>query len=150
MAEQMESLQQMFTQSDVNRAMLDERIGALTDAVSGSGLTEKLDSQSEQNPVIPALERVAESQERLLDRIARDGVDGLDAESRMRLRSIDVQMLRLLEEISAGRQETMTELRTDLAALAKAVQQASAQRSGPAAANVRPAPVTRAGGGQEG
>jgi hypothetical protein len=42
---------------------------------------------------------------------------GLDAESRLRLRSIDVQMLRILEEISAGRQETMAEIRTDLAAL---------------------------------
>ena len=35
----------------------------------------------------------------------------------MRLRSIDVQILRLLEEVSAGRQESMAELRTDLAAL---------------------------------
>ena len=45
---------------------------------------------------------------------------GLDAESRMRLRSIDVQMLRILEEISAGRQESMAELRTDLSALSRA------------------------------
>jgi hypothetical protein len=42
----------------------------------------------------------------------------------MRLRSIDVQMLRILEEISAGRQETMTELRTDLAALTRVLGQA--------------------------
>ena len=44
-----------------------------------------------------------------------------DAESRMRLRSIDVQMLRILEEISAGRQETMAELRKDISLLAKAL-----------------------------
>ena len=31
------------------------------------------------------------------------------------LRSIDVQMLKILEEISAGRQESMMELRSDLA-----------------------------------
>jgi predicted RNA-binding protein YlqC (UPF0109 family) len=37
----------------------------------------------------------------------------------MRLRSIDVQMLRVLEEISAGRQEMMAELRTDIADLGK-------------------------------
>ena len=43
--------------------------------------------------------------------------DGIDAESRMRLRSIDVQMLRILEEISAGRQETMAEIRHDLTRL---------------------------------
>jgi len=33
---------------------------------------------------------------------------------RMRLRSIDVQMLKLLEEISAGRQESTADLRGDL------------------------------------
>ena len=41
----------------------------------------------------------------------------------MRLRSIDVQMLRILEEISAGRQETMAELRTDIAALSRVLAQ---------------------------
>ena len=44
---------------------------------------------------------------------------GIDAESRMRLRSIDVQLLRILEEISAGRQETTAEIRADLAALTR-------------------------------
>jgi len=41
----------------------------------------------------------------------------------MRLRSMDVQLLRILEEISAGRQDTMAELRTDLSALTRAVEQ---------------------------
>jgi hypothetical protein len=45
----------------------------------------------------------------------------VDAESRMRLRSIDVQLLRILEEMAAGRQESLTDLRADLAALTKAV-----------------------------
>ena len=53
--------------------------------------------------------------------------EGLDAESRMRLRSMDVQLLRILEEISAGRQDTMAELRTDLAALTRAVEQGRAR-----------------------
>ncbi|MGH1425523.1 MAG: biopolymer transporter ExbB [Pseudooceanicola sp.] len=146
MSEQIESLQTMFTQSDVSRSMLDERIGSLTDAVAT--LAVRLDSQAGQNPVIDPLLRVADGQERLLDHLTRQGTgEGLDAESRMRLRSIDVQMLRILEEISAGRQETMTELRTDLAALAKAVQ-ASGRRPG-AAGNTRPAQV-KATRGQEG
>ena len=51
----------------------------------------------------------------------------MDAESRMRLRSIDVQMLRILEEISAGRQESMAELRTDISALAQALSQPRGQ-----------------------
>ena len=43
-----------------------------------------------------ALQRIADGQERLVEVLAtRDDADGgLDAESRMRLRSIDVQMLR--------------------------------------------------------
>jgi len=76
--------------------------------------------------VTAALGRVAEGQERLTEMMQErqaQGGDGLDAESRMRLRSIDVQMLRILEEISAGRQETMTELRTDLAALTRVFNQ---------------------------
>ena len=41
----------------------------------------------------------------------------------MRLRSIDVQLLRILEEMSAGRQETTHSLRADIAALTKAIRQ---------------------------
>ena len=148
MSGQMQDLQTLFAQSDRNRATLDEKVGALTDAIAV--LAARMESQAEQNDVIPALERVADGQERLLDHLARrETGEGLDAESRMRLRSIDVQMLRILEEISAGRQETMTELRTDLAALAKAVQ-ASARRPGSVTGTMRPAPVHKAGGGQEG
>jgi hypothetical protein len=39
----------------------------------------------------------------------------------MRLRSMDVQLLRILEEMAAGRQESLAELRADLAQLTKAV-----------------------------
>ncbi|MEI4196293.1 biopolymer transporter ExbB [Roseovarius sp. E0-M6] len=116
MTEQMESLGQMLTQSDVSRAMVDEKLGTLADAVER--LTDRL---SDGRPETEALMRVAEGQQALIERLdvqaGEIGGAGLDAESRMRLRSIDVQMLRILEEISAGRQETMTELRTDLNAL---------------------------------
>ncbi|MEZ5722900.1 MAG: hypothetical protein R3D59_15865 [Paracoccaceae bacterium] len=42
----------------------------------------------------------------------------------MRLRSIDVRLLRILEEMSAGRQESLSELRGDIAALTRAIRQA--------------------------
>jgi len=120
MAEQMEALNMMLTQSDVSRAMVDEKLGILADSVER--LTHRM---SETNPVTAVMLRVAEGQEALIARIEAQGDDmmasGLDAESRMRLRSIDVQMLRILEEISAGRQETMTEIRTDLSALMRAM-----------------------------
>jgi hypothetical protein len=123
MAEQMESLQQMFTQSDVSRSMLEEKLGRLADAVSE--LAGKVDSGGE---ATAALQQVASGQDRLIEVLTKQGSDGIDAESRMRLRSIDVQMLRILEEISAGRQESMTELRGELHALTRAVQGARAEQ----------------------
>lgn len=117
MADQMDSLQAVISQSDVSRAMVDQKLGVLADSIER--LTHRM---SDSNPVQSALMRMAEGQERLIQTLENretGGHEGLDAESRMRLRSIDVQMLRILEEISAGRQETMTELRTDLAALTR-------------------------------
>jgi hypothetical protein len=123
----MEELQQMFTQSDVSRAMVDEKLGHLADAIER--MTYRM---SDQNPVNSALMRVAEGQEAILEEIRRTrtgaGEAGIDAESRMRLRSIDVQMLRILEEISAGRQETMAELRTDINALVRVLSDPSKNR----------------------
>ena len=135
MGEQMESLQLMLTQSDVSRAMVDEKIGVLADTMER--LTERLTDTA---PLHDALTRVAEGQEQLIHQLAAQdgGGDGMDAESRMRLRSIDVQMLRILEEISAGRQESMSELRTDLNALSRAIGQLSATGGRPVNAPPRP------------
>ncbi len=121
LAEQMESLQQMFTASDISRSLVDEKLGKLADSVDrmtqAMGVGDGMDGGA-----AAAMERVADGQQRLLEFFESQGAgDGIDAESRMRLRSIDVQMLRILEEISAGRQETMTEIRTDLAALMRAL-----------------------------
>lgn len=133
MAEQMETLQDLFEQSDVRRAQVDEKLGVLADAVER--LTLRLGDQSAAHESHLALERIVEGQERMISAMeqaaaqsagaagAAGDSDGFDAESRMRLRSIDVQMLRILEEISAGRQETMTELRSDIAALGRALGQ---------------------------
>ena len=138
MAEQMESLQLMFTQSDISRSQVDEKLGKLADAVDR--MTERM-----QGPEVMtgALERIAAGQERMVSAIeGREDGEGMDAESRMRLRSIDVQMLRILEEISAGRQETMAELRKDISLLAKAV---SGGRAG--TEPTRPRGLDRSAGG---
>lgn len=77
---------------------------------------------------VEGADRAAKAQERLAATLhGRDepGGEHVDAESRMRLRSIDVQLLRILEEISAGRQESITDLRGDLAALTAAIRQLS-------------------------
>ncbi|AKO95598.1 hypothetical protein MAA5396_02849 [Marinovum algicola] len=136
MSEQMEHLQQMFAQSDESRAVVDDKLSTLADSVER--MTEQLERQSAPTT---ALTRLAEGQERLIDALESrkgDGEGGIDAESRMRLRSIDVQMLRILEEMSAGRQESMAELRTDLAQLTRALNMAVRQVSAASAASSRP------------
>ena len=73
---------------------------------------------------VAALSRIAEGQERLITALTGpDGSGLVDAEQRMRLRSIDVQLLKILEEMSAGRQETLTDLKTDISQLTSAIRQ---------------------------
>ena len=100
-------------QSDASRAAVDDKLTRMTEAMAL--LTQQLAGQDSPNAM---LTRVAEGQERLIDRM--DG-DGLDAESRMRLRSIDVQLLRISEELAAGRQDVISELRADLGSLTRAL-----------------------------
>ena len=101
--------------------MVDDKLGKLADSVDRMTQAMSVDEEPDSSATA-AMERVADGQQRLIEILeAQNSGDGIDAESRMRLRSIDVQMLRILEEISAGRQETMTEIRTDLAALIRSV-----------------------------
>ncbi len=116
---QIESLQTLFTQSDVSRSLADEQIGDLAAAVSR--LAARMEAEAGQTAV---LLRIAEGQDRLAAALTQeDAGPHVDAESRMRLRSIDVQLLRILEEISAGRQESIADLRADLGSLTQAVRQ---------------------------
>ncbi|PHQ98229.1 MAG: biopolymer transporter ExbB [Marinosulfonomonas sp.] len=140
---QMETLQTLFTQSDVNRSLVDEQLGNLV--VSVNGLVTKLDSGGNNDALVNSigglvakldkgeksdalktdvLGRVADGQEKLVTALSERVEEGgahVDAESRMRLRSIDVQLLRILEEMSSGRQESLADLRTDISALTKAI-----------------------------
>jgi hypothetical protein len=118
MAERMDALQSLILDGGP-RAGDDDRVERLAAAVET--LAGKIDGGGTAEG---ALARLVESQERLarvLEGQSRDGGAHVDAESRMRLRSMDVQLLRILEELSAGRQETVADLRTDLAQLTKAV-----------------------------
>lgn len=120
MAGQVDTLQALIEQSDAGRAAVNERLEGVAAAVEA--LTRRLEAEAGPDP---QLARIAEGQERLVALVektgADTGIDGGDAESRMRLRSIDVQMLKLLEEVAAGRQESMADLRGDLAELIRAV-----------------------------
>lgn len=117
MTGQIEVLQTLFSQSEANREGVENRLGQLADALAALAMQMKADSGQ-----TAALERIASGQERLI--AALSGAEGgahTDAESRMRLRSIDVQLLRILEEISAGRQESVADLRGDIGALTQAI-----------------------------
>ncbi len=118
-ATQIEALQVISAQSEAGRAQSDQRIADLATAVRR--LAKAMEAESGQ---VAALNRLVTGQDKMLVALSESetAAQGYsDAESRMRLRSIDVQLLRILEELSAGRQETLAELRGDLAALTTAI-----------------------------
>lgn len=127
MAGQMDALRLMFAEGEQSRNMVDAKLGQLADSLER--MAERIDAQA---PSTTALLRVADGQDRLIETLQqRETGEGIDAESRMRLRSIDVQMLRILEEISAGRQESMAEIRTDLSHLARALEGLATRKAEP-------------------
>ncbi|OYX19913.1 MAG: biopolymer transporter ExbB [Rhodobacterales bacterium 32-66-9] len=119
MAQQMEELQALQTQTEANRFHSEMKITELVTAMTK--LTDRIDAEKGQAAL---LRRIAEGQEKLVAALQDGGWGGgSDAESRMRLRSIDVQLLRILEEMAAGRQETLTDLKTDIGQLTNAIRQ---------------------------
>ena len=119
MGELMDSIQLMMDQTAADRETTDRRFHSLAAAI------EILAQATTTSEVPGLLERVANGQDALMKKLDDSGMGGIDAESRMRLRSIDVQLLRLLEELSAGRQESTSALRDDLAALTNLIRERS-------------------------
>ncbi len=120
LAEQIDELRQAMTRAETGRGRSEAQLGALTGAMTR--LADRIDATDAR----PVLERIAEGQQQLIAATERETAtrdDGADAEARMRLRSMDVQLLRILEEISAGRQELLSELREDLSGLARSLRQ---------------------------
>lgn len=117
---QLDVLQTLYAQSESNRAGVEESLDLLTAAVDK--LSKRITAEGGQTKL---LTRIAEGQDRLIEALTgADSAAQSDAESRMRLRSIDVQLLRILEEISAGRQESINDLRGDIATLTNTLRQA--------------------------
>jgi len=120
MVEQIDSLQGLFLQGETSRAATDERVLNMTKAVNR--LTDRLDTAIDPTD---ALNRVAEGQEKLLAYLIQEKTneDGIDPESRMRLRSIDVQLLKLLDEMQDGRAATVSQISADLGQVTHALRQ---------------------------
>lgn len=77
-----------------------------------------------------ALARLADGQSRLIELAETKAPPQDDPESRMRLRSIDVQLGRMLEESASDRDGFISELREDLAALTRAIRALEALTAG--------------------
>ncbi|SNX67499.1 hypothetical protein SAMN05878503_101134 [Cereibacter ovatus] len=122
MMQQMDRLQELQAQADASRSLVDLRMAELAAAVAR--LADRVEAQSVGQTDVQG--RIAVGLERLVMALGDAESSALsDAEARMRLRSIDGQLLRILEEIAAGRQEAVSDLRSDLAALTAAVRQLS-------------------------
>jgi hypothetical protein len=140
MADQIDALRAMQAEAEAGRKHLEHGLTALAEALDWINLRLEGDAST-----AAALTRLAEGQERIAaaleaSRPAADPEPHLEAEARLRLRSMDVQLLRILEELTAGRQEATADLRADLAVLTQAVRQL----------NRVPPPVVIPGGRAEG
>ena len=116
LSEQIEAMHATFAEAEAQRQQVDTRLLEVVSELHDVGATT---GSAETNAL---LKRIADGQEALLAQLKDDG-DGIDAESRMRLRSMDVQLLRIVEELTAGRQETVAEIRHDLAALTRVLKE---------------------------
>ncbi|MEM9268347.1 MAG: biopolymer transporter ExbB, partial [Pseudomonadota bacterium] len=131
---QIEDLKEIVMRGEERRIDTETKIGQLTDAIGQ--MTGRVASQGSAAPVAgvsadPAqMDRFAHAQLRLAEALEaqEDAGGGMDAETRNRLRNIDTQMLRILEEMSAGRQDTVAELRHDLHQLTQAIQALAERR----------------------
>ncbi len=129
MAARLDQMQAYYAEAEGRREAAEDRLGMLATSISqlaermGEGDISSADDDAGRNAA--AQERLAAA----LEALNEDGIGQVDAESRMRLRSMDVQMLRILEEMSAGRQESLGELRADLSELTKAVRMLARDRA---------------------
>ena len=119
----MEGMRALQEQAEAGRAQLDSVLQALAGAVQELAQRDRATGS--------ALERLVAGQERLIALVESqqpaEGEPHLEAETRLRLRSMDVQLMRILEELSAGRQEAVADLRSDIAMLTQSVRMLNRQ-----------------------
>ncbi len=127
LSRQIDALADSLVQSDISRHEGNEKIAALAGAVEALGAELRAERQAreaaaegETAALVKSLERISEGQRSLLDEIRRLAVDDTpDVETRRLLRSINTGILRLHEEMAAGRIESVAEIRAEIAALAR-------------------------------
>ncbi|MGE0118211.1 MAG: flagellar motor protein MotA [Dongiaceae bacterium] len=118
-ADSLENLQRTMSRGEESRIQannnlqgLVERLGTLTDQMrTEQQLMMKL--AETQNEIRPMLARLTE--------LANTGGFGIDEASRFHLRNVDLQMNRLLEELTTGRQVSVQELRSEIRMVARTI-----------------------------
>lgn len=123
-------LQELAVRAENSRIETDAKMSRLTDSVMA--LAQQLNERPSGGGGghfgdAGVFERIAQSQERLVSLLENREEEGgaLDPDSRMRLRNIDTQLLRILEEMAAGRQDSVAELRQEISTLTETIRQAT-------------------------
>lgn len=125
-AQQMEVIQELLVQSEISRNSVEDKLSALAGAMES--FANRVSQMANSGMTSEQMDTLLAGQDRMavaMEAMASDGGNHVDAESRMRLRSIDVQLLRLLEELTAGRQESVAAIRTEIAELTQTIRDLS-------------------------
>jgi hypothetical protein len=119
-AESLEALQRTLARGEETRAAgnaqlmaLAEKIGTLTDQMRAEQalMRELAEGQSELRPVLA----------RLAEGLRGSAGGGLDEATRGHIRNLDVYVARLIEEMIAGREEIVRQVRSDIRMLARTI-----------------------------
>lgn len=124
---QMETLQELIRTTHDRRQQTDQRLDQLTAVVERLALAAG-ENQGRDGRLIEQVaygnDKVVEVLRDLPARLKEAGDPVWDAEARMRLRNIDTQLLRIIEEMTTSRQDVVGELRSDLLGLTSTLREA--------------------------
>ena len=131
---QIGSLKNLIEQGEIEKQKTDKQIEELVDLISKMatvGVSNPVGNSAQTALNSKSLEALLMSHSELVG-VLTDRVDDAatsDFDSRSRLRNIDIQLARIHEELNAGRQDTLAELRSDIVELSNAILQlADSQR----------------------
>ena len=123
---QIESLKSLIQHGEVEKQKTDRQFDELVGLISKmatSGASDPLSSSAQTALNTKSIEALLSSHSELVAILTEQSNDNVnsDFESRSRLRNIDVQLARIHEELNAGRQDTLAELRSDISELSEAI-----------------------------
>ena len=133
---QIDSLQNLIERSELDKQNTDRKFDELVQLISKmatSGSSDPLSSAAQTALNSKSLDALLLSHSELVSLLTEQTTDASNADfdSRSRLRNIDIQLARIHEELNAGRQDTLAELRSDISELSNAIiQLAESKRLG--------------------